>query len=127
MDNTLQMRLHTMVLRVANLERSRTWYTQKLGMDVIYEDVHYRLLMLRNEGESQISLWEYRPGETPTTSSKETAYPVFLSLNARDDHRALAERGVNPSPIEDYPHGLRLFWITDPDGHRLCVIEFLME
>ena len=127
MNEPLHLRMHTTVLRVSNLERSISWYTEKLGMNVIYRDIHYRLVMVRDSGESQLSLWELRPGEEPTTASKSTVYPVFISTDALADHHSLAERGVDPDPVEDYPHGLRMFWITDPDGHRLCVIEFLPE
>ncbi len=127
MDKNLQMRMHTTVLRVTNLERSEKWYTEKLGMNVVYRDIHYRLIMVRDKGESQLSLWELRPGEAASKSAKEVIYPVFISTDAAADHRELTARGVNPGAMEEYPFGLRMFWIEDPDAHRICVIEFLME
>jgi len=127
MNNTLQMRLHAIMLRVTNLERSRKWYTETLGFTVAFEDSHYKLLTLRDQGEGQLAIWELRPGEIPTVATQEAAYPVFISTHASEDHRLLAARGANPEPIQDYPHGLRVFWVSDPDGHRICVLEFMME
>jgi catechol 2,3-dioxygenase-like lactoylglutathione lyase family enzyme len=126
-DNTLQLRLHTIVLRVRNLKASRAWYEEKLGMRVLYTDPHYRLISLGLEGESRLTLWELREGEVPTETAKEMAYPVFLSQHARRDHRELTARGAVTEPVEDFAHGLRIFWIRDPDDHRLCVIEFLPD
>jgi catechol 2,3-dioxygenase-like lactoylglutathione lyase family enzyme len=123
----MHMQLHTTVFRVANLERSRRWYEEKLGMTVVYEDIHFKLISLEKGGNGRISLWEMRPGEAPTATAKEMAYIVFLTQDALEDYRILVERGANVSPIEEYQQGLRMFWITDPDNHRHCVIEFLPE
>ena len=123
----MHMHLHTTVLRVTNLEESRRWFVEKVGMTVVYEDIHYRLISLELGQGSRLSLWEFRPGEAPTDTTKETAYMVLLSKDARGDHATLTARGVKTDPIEEYERGLRMFWFSDPDNHRFCVIEFLPE
>jgi catechol 2,3-dioxygenase-like lactoylglutathione lyase family enzyme len=126
-DNTLNMQLHTMMLRVANLAKSLEWYEKKIGMTIFHEDVPYKIVSLMGETGNRITLWELREGESPTETSRETAYAVFNTSNARADHRTLVARGVEATKPEDTGLGIRFFWITDPDGHRHCVIEFLPE
>ncbi len=126
-DQPLQMRPHAIVLRVKNLEASRAWYESTLDMTVVFTDPFYKLVTLARNGESQLAIWELRDGEAGTVALKEAAYPVFLSQDALSDQRVLTERGANPTAIEDYPNGLRMFWLSDPDGHRILVLEFLPE
>lgn len=126
-DNTLNMQFHTMMLRVTDLAKSREWYEKKIGMTVFHVDTTYKLISLSGNAGNRITLWELREGERPTETSKETAYAVFESTNALADHRVLVARGVEATTPEDTGLGIRLFWITDPDGHRHCVLEFLPD
>jgi catechol 2,3-dioxygenase-like lactoylglutathione lyase family enzyme len=126
-DNALNMQLHTMMLRVANLAKSVEWYGKKIGMTIFHEDVPYKIVSLMGESGNRITLWELRDGERPTETTRETAYAVFNTTNAFADHRTLVARGVDATKPEDTGLGIRFFWITDPDRHRHCVIEFLPE
>jgi catechol-2,3-dioxygenase len=126
-DNALNMQMYTMMLRVTNLEKSRQWYEKNIGMTVCHEDVLYKIISLMGDSGNRITIWELREGERPTETSKEWVYAVFRSTNALADHRALVARGVEASVPEDTGLGIRFFWITDPDRHRHCVIEFLPE
>ena len=126
-DNTLNMQMHTMMLRVANLATSLEWYEKNIGMTVCHKDVLYKIISLMGDSGNRITLWELREGERPTETSSETAYAVFSTTNALADHRILAARGVVVTEPEDTGLGIRFFWITDPDRHRHCVIEFLPE
>jgi catechol 2,3-dioxygenase-like lactoylglutathione lyase family enzyme len=121
------MQLHTTVLRVADLPRSREFYERKLEMQVVYEDAHYRLISLVKGDDSRLTLWELRDHERPTRTGKESAYMVFFSQDALRHHEELLSRGVKVGPIEEYPQGLRLFWFSDPDANQFCVIQFLPE
>ncbi len=126
-DNTLKMQLHTMLLRVKNLERSREWYEQKLGMTIFHEDRHYRVITLQGDSDNRITLWELSEGERLSETFNETAYAVFNTPDTNADHRILAARGVEVTEPDDTVLGVRFFWITDPDGYRHCVLEFLPE
>ncbi len=123
----LAMKLHATMMRVKNLDISRDWYETKLEMRVEYQDSPYRMLNMISPSGARIALWELREGEEPTTTAPTTAYVVFLSSDARADHRTLVARGVEATEPQDTGLGLRFFWITDPDQHRICVIEFLPE
>ena len=125
----LQMQLHTTVLRVADLARSRRFYETVLDMQVVYEDIHYKLItLIKPNGESsRLTLWERREHEVPAHTGKECAYMVFFSRDAIGHRAELQRRGGEVGPIEEYPHGLRMFWFSDPDKNQFCVIEFLPE
>ncbi len=129
------LQLHTTVFRVSNLERARRFYETAVGLNVVYEDLHYRLISLQLGGGSLLTLWEMRPEDLPSNAAAKngsptgiaTMYMVFYCRDATAWRAELEGRGVSVEPIEEREIGLRLFWFTDPDGHRFCVIQFLPE
>lgn len=120
------MQLHTTVIRVRDLEQSHNWYIEKLGMREVYRDLRYHLRSYSQGGEPRFTLWELPPGAELVPMSKFGSYLVFFSQTIEADRAALAERGVPVSPVEQ-ENGLRLFWITDPDGNKLVVLQFELD
>ncbi|HEX7162038.1 MAG TPA: VOC family protein [Trebonia sp.] len=108
------------LLRPADLDRSRRFYRDMLGLAV------YR---------------EFGPAEDPGVvfflgqgllevsghGSGSSGGPVMLWLQVRDvraEHARLAAAGVRVlrEPAEE-PWGLTEMWIADPDGVRIVVVE----
>ncbi len=65
--------------------------------------------------------------ELSGSGSSRAGGPVTLWLQVPDlaaEHERLAAAGVDitraPAPM---PRGLIEMWATDPDGHRLCIVE----
>lgn len=120
------MKLHTTVIRVHDLERSHDWYVNKLGMREIYRDLRYRLRSYALGEQGQLTLWELPPGSEHVPMTQFNGYVVLISEAIEDERTALEQRGVAVDPIikED---GLRVFWITDPDGNKLAVLQFELD
>jgi catechol 2,3-dioxygenase-like lactoylglutathione lyase family enzyme len=110
---TLFKGLDTVVIRVRDLERARTWYERTLDLAV-----------LDLGGGPTLTLWEWGAGEAPPAGPP-VAFPVLLPQNEIETTRdMLARRGVDVGPLEGEVGGLRFFSFTDPDGNRLEVCRW---
>ena len=108
------------LLRPADLDRSRRFYRDVLGLAVYREfgpaDDPGVVFFL---GQGLLEVSGYGP--------EPSAGPVMLWLQVRDvraEHARLAAAGVSVlrEPVEE-PWGLIEMWIEDPDGVRIVVVE----
>ena len=108
------------LLRPQDLERSLSFYGDRLGLAVYREF---------GEGPSRGVVFFLGGGllEVSGNSSAPTGGNLMLWLQVRDvdaAHQYLTAQGVEIlEPPEDKPWGLREMWITDPDGVRIAVIQ----
>jgi catechol 2,3-dioxygenase-like lactoylglutathione lyase family enzyme len=108
------------LLRPADLDRSRRFYRDVLGLAVYREfgpADDPGVVFFLGQGLLEVS------GHGPESS----AGPVMLWLQVRDvraEHARLAAAGVRVlrEPVEE-PWGLIEMWIEDPDGVRIVVVE----
>jgi catechol 2,3-dioxygenase-like lactoylglutathione lyase family enzyme len=108
------------LLRPADLERSRRFYRDALGLAVYREfgpagDPGVVFFL----GQGLLEVSGHGPGPSPG--------PVTIWLQVRDvraEHARLAAAGVRVlrDPVEE-PWGLTEMWIEDPDGVRIVVVE----
>lgn len=108
------------LLHPVDLERSRAFYGETLGLAVFREF---------GEGATRGTVFFTGGGFLEVSRSCETpAGPTLaLWLQVRDVdavHRELAAKGVTVlrEPVTE-PWGLREMWIADPDGVRIAVVE----
>jgi catechol 2,3-dioxygenase-like lactoylglutathione lyase family enzyme len=108
------------LLRPADLDRSRRFYRDVLGLAVYREfgpaDDPGVVFFL---GQGLLEVSGHGPGAT--------GGPVMLWLQVRDvraEHDRLAAAGVRVlrEPVEE-PWGLTEMWIEDPNGVRIFVVE----
>ncbi len=125
-ENPVGARLHSTVLRVTNLENSIEWYQRILGLSPVYRDFSYRLVNMVGEQHQQLTLWEALDKKTVLTSNINGIYPVVATPDAVAYREELIQRGAKVGPIE-HDEGLTLFWILDPDDHKIVVLQFLIE
>jgi lactoylglutathione lyase len=116
-------------LRVSDLERSLAFYTA-VGYTVIgtVEGTAYgSLTMLQLPGDDFVTI------ELVYDPAKGEAGPgvginhLVIQVESLDATRAdLAAKGIAPEPIEypGGPAGPRTYWITDPDGYRIEVLQW---
>jgi glyoxylase I family protein len=104
-------------VRVSDLERSLAFYRDGLGLRVIFDpgsSVTVELLQLP------------APAEPQRRSRQATGYTnISLAVSDLDAaYRALEGRGLRPlqRPVE--VGGVRMFFLADPDGTPVELIEF---
>jgi catechol 2,3-dioxygenase-like lactoylglutathione lyase family enzyme len=108
------------LLRPADLDRSRRFYRDALGLAVYREFGPAEdpgVVFFLGQGLLEVS------GPGPGSSGG----PVMLWLQVRDvraEHARLTAAGVRVlrEPVDE-PWGLTEMWIEDPDGVRIVVVE----
>ena len=108
------------LLRPSDLDRSRRFYRDALGLAVYREfgaTDDPGVVFFLGQGLLEVS----GHGSGPS------GVPVMIWLQVRDvreEHRRLAAAGVRVlrEPVEE-PWGLIEMWIEDPDGVRIVVVE----
>ena len=109
------------LLRPVDLERSRAFYRDALGLAIFREF---------GDGPTRGTVFFLGGGFLELTGPRagSAAGPgVSLWLQVHDvdaEHDRLAIHGVEVlAAPETMPWGLRECWIADPDGTRLCLVE----
>lgn len=108
--------IDTLIIRVSNLERSKSWYLENLQLVCMYEDPIHQLAVLDTRSATSITIWQTdQPIEVkPTTST----YPIFRTSNAALALDQLKANGVQVSDLIT-DHAVTYFTFKDPDGNIL--------
>ena len=125
-ETTPRPELYTTILRVRNLDQSVQWYCRIFGLQSEHHDNQYRLAVLRASSGQTIALREVAADRKISPSGLNSAYVVFMTPDADQTHDRLAGQGEKVGSVQDHP-GVRLFWLYDPDGHPLCVLQFVID
>ncbi len=120
MKNNFLQGIDTFVLRVADVKRSKNWFTQKLSFSVLYEDTIHRLVVLDTYSPVSITIWQ--TDEPIHISNKTAAYPIFRTADARQTHDHLSAQGIAVGEIIT-DHAVTYFTFHDPDGNMLEVCQ----
>ncbi|GAA3739833.1 putative enzyme related to lactoylglutathione lyase [Spinactinospora alkalitolerans] len=116
--NVLSSRI---LLRPTDLERSRAFYRDTLGLAVYREfgtGPRRGTVFFLGGGFLEVSSGADRPPEASATQ-------LWMQVpDAEEAHRELVGRGaaILREPRKE-PWGLVEMWIADPDGLRICVVE----
>jgi catechol 2,3-dioxygenase-like lactoylglutathione lyase family enzyme len=82
---------------------------------------------VRVPGGATIEIFEFRPCQPPVDVVWNRVGPTHISFNVRGTdrwHRYLVEKGVEiVSPPERSPHGHTFFFVKDPDGNLIELID----
>jgi catechol 2,3-dioxygenase-like lactoylglutathione lyase family enzyme len=125
-DRGVEILSSRVLLRPADLDRSRRFYRDVLGLAVYREfgpADDPALVFFLGQGFLELSGPGPGPGPSPATS----AAAVMIWLQVRDvraEHARLAAAGVRVlrEPAVE-PWGLIETWIADPDGVRIVLVE----
>jgi lactoylglutathione lyase len=120
------------VVFVSDLDRSRSFYTETLGMTPRFEDENSSalvtdngLLILLNEAGAKDLLGD----DAVTTSAPHANFVIVVEVEDVDvTHRELTAKGVSflRAP-EDRAWGLRTAHFCDPDGYVIEINHALLE
>ena len=120
MDKHFLQGIDTVILRVSDIERSKEWYTQKLGLNAIHQDEKLGLVVLDTFSPTSLTIWETEEKIEP--NPRTTTYPIFSTIDAKDAHAQLKKRDVNVGEIIT-DHVVTYFTFYDPDNNVLEVCQ----
>lgn len=107
-------RISAVTLRVASMPASVRFYTDLLGMEVIYGDENGYFSSLRTkDGKDPILNLEHG---NPTT---QWGRLIFHVSDVDGLWAYFKEKGLHPESPRDASWGERYFHMYDPDGHEL--------
>lgn len=118
----MDYRLELVAVPVSDVERAKQFYADRAGFTLdhdhtVSEDL--RFVQLTPPGSScSIAIGRGIVDSEPGS----VAGLQLVVASAEQAHAELGARGVEVSPIEDFPWG-RFFFFADPDGNRWSVQE----
>lgn len=121
----MDMKLELVPVPVADVDRAKAFYTDKLGFtaDVDVQPVPaIRVVQLTPPGSAcSIGFGTGLPAYEGQPGAIRALHLVVSDIDAA--HTELTERGVEVGQIEDVGGGVRYAAITDPDGNTLTLQE----
>jgi len=114
------LRLHQVLLQVKDVERSKEFYTRKLGFKILY-DFSPEYVAVLTPNKLQIGLHPFQGGRSRPRSKNQTAGMEFEVDNVDLCYRRLRKLGVRFSEKPKDSWGEREARFSDPDGYRLAI------
>lgn len=112
--------IDTVILRVSNIEKSKEWYTQKLGLKAIHQDDKLRLVVLDTFSPTSLTIWETH--EIIQLNPQTATYPIFRTADAKEAHGQLKNHDVNVGDLIT-DHVVTYFTFRDRDNNILEVCQ----
>ena len=108
--------IDTVIVRVSNIETSKEWYLEKLGLALLFEDAKMKLVVLDTNSPTSLTLWQTE--QTFSVNRDTASYPIFKTPDADALRQELLNRGIEVGEIiqDDY---VKYFLFYDPDGNIL--------
>lgn len=104
------------ILYCANWEGAVAFYRDGLGLPILFANDWFVEFSL-NAG-ARLSVADEARASVRTVSGA----GVTMALEVEDIAAARAsaqEKGLSPGPIQHHPWGARVFYLFDPEGHRI--------
>ena len=119
-----------MMIRVLDLDRSIAFYRTALALDVAdrFDFDSFTLVYLRNaEADFEVELTLNKGRAEPYALGEGYGHVAFCVDDLDAAHRRMTDAGINPLPIKEFfrDGGLmaRFFFIQDPDGYKIEVLQ----
>ena len=116
-------RIHTVAIPVIDQERALDFYGGTLGFEVRRDATFgpgLRWIELAPPGaETTVALPPAHPG---VKAGVDTGLRLLVS-DAKSTHSALAEAGVDVDELLDVPGAPPMFFVRDPDGNTLVIVQ----
>jgi catechol 2,3-dioxygenase-like lactoylglutathione lyase family enzyme len=120
---TPEMRLEVVMLPVADIERSKSFYVERMGFNLDHDVIYgaMRIVQLTPPGSAcSIVIGKGMVTDTMTPGSIKGLHLVVA--DAHQMHDLLAGRGVAVSEVEDMG-GVKYAHLSDPDGNTWEIQE----
>ncbi|WP_010676678.1 VOC family protein [Bacillus timonensis] len=118
------IRVGTTYLPVSDVQRSATWYTEKLGATLNYLDGDKAILDLANQSFFLVAAQEGQSSNFRDAKGNERFSLTFEvdGLQALENlHKKFKDRHITVGEIEDRGHAGNNFVFKDPDGNQFDV------
>lgn len=120
METNILQGIDTVIVRVSDINKSKTWYTDKLGLKQIHEDEKLKLVVINTYSPVSLTIWETK--DKIQNNPNTTTYPIFRAMNAEAAHRFLNNNGVKTGDIIT-DHVVTYFTFYDLDNNLLEVCQ----
>lgn len=92
------------------------FYQRRLGLPVTFASSWF--VEFRLSDTARLSVADERRASVKSAGG--AGITVTLQVESADlAWRALQHSGLTPGPVKDHPWGARVFYLADPEGHRL--------
>jgi lactoylglutathione lyase len=119
-----------MMIRVLNEARSIDFYRRAFGMEIAdrYPFETFTLVYLRSaEDDFEIELTINHDRTARYTFGDGYGHIAFVVPDAAAERARFVAEGLNPEPVKEFNRDnalmARFFFVTDPDGYRIEVLE----
>jgi lactoylglutathione lyase len=121
--------IHSMI-RVLDEQRSLAFYRQALGLQVAERIAFdgFTLVYLRHPSSTFELELTINQGRTEPYQLGDGYGHIAVSVDDLDaEHARIAEQGLAPGPLREMQHDgkpfARFFFLTDPDGYKIEVLQ----
>lgn len=121
--------IHTMV-RVADLDRSIRFYRDLIGLQEVHrmDFPDFTLVYLRDEASGfELELTLNKGREEPYTHGTGYGHLAVVTEDVRTERARVAALGLAPGEVKEFKRDeallARFFFIQDPDGYKIEVLE----
>ncbi|KUO66743.1 MAG: lactoylglutathione lyase [Alphaproteobacteria bacterium BRH_c36] len=121
--------IHSMI-RVLELDRSIEFYRDALGLDIAarFDFDDFTLVYLRNaEADFELELTLNKGRTEPYQLGDGYGHIAVAVDDARADHERICALGLKPGDVKEFHRDgslmARFFFIQDPDGYKIEVLE----
>jgi len=122
--------IHTMI-RVQDLPRSLQFYQKAFGLETSHrlDFPDFSLVYLRNsESDNEIELTWNKGREETYSHGDGYGHVAFVVDDVKKERERLLELGMTPNDVREFHHDdgallARYFFIQDPDGYKIEVLE----
>jgi lactoylglutathione lyase len=121
--------IHSMI-RVLDEGRSVDFYQRAFGMEIAdrFAFDSFTLVYLRSpEDDFELELTINHDRKEPYTHGQGYGHVAFVVSDATTEQARFATAGLSPEPVKEFLRDgalmARFFFVTDPDGYRIEVLE----
>ena len=109
-----------MILRVTDLEKSRRWYEEKLGLVAGFVGEKEPIVVFKiGKTPTSLTIYELKTNEKPPVKGESKhSWPIFYSKDIKKSHETLKSKDVRVDKIEGDSES-QWFSFYDSDGNKL--------
>ena len=113
-------KIDTVILRVRDLQKSRRWYEDKLGLVASFIGEKEPIVVFKiGNTPTSLTIYEVKKNEKPPIKGEtKHSWPIFYSEDIKKSHETLRNKDVKVDAIEGDSES-QWFSFYDPDGNRL--------